>query len=57
MKNKVDIVLIKSMFVNILLVIFKIIVGIIGKSQAMIADGINSVSDLTTDFIEYLVII
>lgn len=51
MKNKVDIVLIKSMFVNILLVIFKIIVGIIGKSQAMIADGINSVSDLTTDFI------
>lgn len=51
MKKKIERVLFKSVFINIILVIFKISVGYIGKSRAMIADGINSVSDLTTDFI------
>lgn len=39
------------MLVNIILVIFKLIVGVVGNSTAMIADGVNSVSDLITDFI------
>jgi len=36
-------------WVNITLSIFKIIAGIIGHSQAIIADGIHSVSDTVTD--------
>lgn len=35
--------------INIILVIFKLIAGIIGQSSAMIADGIHSLSDLLTD--------
>ena len=38
-------------FVSFVLTITKIIFGIIGKSQALIADGIHSLSDLGTDFI------
>ncbi len=36
---------------NILLVIIKIYAGLIGKSQALLADGIHSLSDLLSDFI------
>ncbi|WP_337634797.1 cation diffusion facilitator family transporter [Prevotella sp.] len=36
---------------NILLCLFKLLAGIIGRSSAMIADGIHSLSDLITDFI------
>ena len=49
--EKVNKVLKESIVVNILLVIFKILVGYIGHSRAMIADGVNSISDLITDFI------
>ena len=35
--------------INIILVIFKLIAGILGQSAAMIADGIHSLSDLLTD--------
>ncbi len=38
-----------SAVVNTLLALFKIDVGIIGYSQALIADGIHSLSDLLTD--------
>lgn len=38
-----------SVIVNIILVIIKIIAGILGSSKALIADGIHSLSDLTTD--------
>lgn len=38
------------MVTNSLLSIFKIIMGYIGKSSALIADGIHSFSDLLTDF-------
>ncbi|MFW0078955.1 MAG: cation diffusion facilitator family transporter [Coxiella endosymbiont of Haemaphysalis qinghaiensis] len=38
-----------SAVVNSLLALFKISVGIIGYSQALIADGIHSLSDLITD--------
>ena len=35
--------------INIILVIFKLIAGVLGQSAAMIADGIHSLSDLLTD--------
>ena len=37
--------------VNVLLTIFKIIAGILGRSAAMIADGIHSLSDLLSDIV------
>lgn len=42
-------VMLTSMIVNSFLSIIKIIVGLIGKSSALIADGIHSFSDLFTD--------
>lgn len=44
-----QVALFKSFFVNLFLAIIKIIVGLIGKSSALIADGIHSFSDLATD--------
>lgn len=41
--------LFKSFFVNLFLSIIKIVVGLIGTSSALIADGIHSFSDLATD--------
>lgn len=38
-------------FANLLLTTFKIIAGIVGKSTAMIADGIHSLSDFITDLL------
>ena len=38
-------------FVNILLTIFKLMAGIIGKSSAMVADAIHSLSDFLTDIV------
>lgn len=40
-----------SIITNVFLSIVKIVTGIIGKSSALIADGIHSFSDLSTDFI------
>ena len=37
--------------VNLLLTVIKIIAGIVGKSGAMIADGIHSLSDLASDIV------
>lgn len=45
---------IKSLVINSLLTLFKLGAGIIGKSQAMIADAVHSFSDLTTDIIVIL---
>lgn len=36
---------------NLILVIFKFIAGIVGRSDAMIADAVHSLSDLATDII------
>lgn len=47
--NKITKVLLKSFITNILLSVVKIISGIIGKSGALIADGIHSLSDTITD--------
>ena len=41
-------------FFNFLLTAFKILAGIFGKSTAMIADGIHSLSDFVTDLIVIL---
>ncbi|MDD3079065.1 MAG: cation diffusion facilitator family transporter [Paludibacter sp.] len=38
-------------FVNLGLTIFKLIAGFLGKSTAMIADGVHSLSDFVTDII------
>lgn len=40
-----------SVFVNLFLSIFQIVVGIFAKSQGLIADGIHTLSDLVADFI------
>lgn len=47
--DRVNNVMIKSLFTNIFLSIFKIIFGLLGKSGALIADGIHSLSDMLTD--------
>jgi cation diffusion facilitator family transporter len=40
--------------VNVLLVILKLWVGIVGRSQALIADGVHSISDLFSDVVVLL---
>ena len=52
--DKVTKVMGVSIITNIFLSIVKIITGLIGKSSALIADGIHSFSDLSTDFIANL---
>lgn len=44
-------VLLISFFANIFLSLIKIIIGVIGKSSALISDGIHSFSDLITDVV------
>jgi len=39
-----------SIWINVALTILKLAAGIFGRSQAMIADGIHSLSDFATDF-------
>lgn len=49
--NKVTTTLLKSFFVNTVLVIIKFVIGFIGASSALIADGVHSLSDLATDLV------
>lgn len=49
--NKIYRVTILGMFVNIVLFIFKLVAGIVGRSGAMIADAIHSASDFATDIV------
>ena len=49
--HKVTRVLLVSSITNIFLSIIKLIFGFIGKSKALIADGVHSFSDLATDLI------
>jgi cation diffusion facilitator family transporter len=49
--KKISNILYQSIFVNTLLIFFKIIAGLLGGSSSLIADGIYSLSDLTTDVI------
>ena len=49
--KKVTKVMIKSLIVNSLLAILKVIFGFLAKSKALLADGIHSFSDLSTDLV------
>lgn len=40
-----------GMFVNIILFVFKLVAGIVGRSGAMIADAVHSASDFATDIV------
>ena len=48
---KVTFVTLIGSVVNIILTVFKIIAGVLGRSTAMIADGIHSLSDLLSDIV------
>lgn len=39
------------MWVNLVLTVLQIVVGILGRSQALVADGLHSLSDLIADFL------
>ena len=39
--------------VDFILSVFKVIVGVIGNSGALVADGVHSFSDLLTDWITW----
>jgi cation diffusion facilitator family transporter len=43
-----------SVVVNLLLTITQVIVGVLSKSQGLVADGIHSLSDLVADFVVLL---
>ena len=43
-----------SMWVNVVLSTLQIVVGVLSKSQGLIADGIHSLSDLVADFVVLL---
>ncbi|WNY24791.1 cation diffusion facilitator family transporter [Methanolapillus millepedarum] len=43
-----------GMVVNVVLTIFKVVVGFFGHSEALIADGIHSLSDLLSDIVVIL---
>ncbi|HQD17042.1 MAG TPA: cation transporter, partial [Ottowia sp.] len=43
-----------SVGVNVVLTITQIAIGIVAKSQGLIADGIHSLSDLVADFVVLL---
>ena len=40
-----------SVAVNVVLTVLQIVVGLFGKSQALVADGLHSLSDLLCDFL------
>lgn len=48
---KVTLLTLIGSVVNIILTVFKILAGILGRSTAMIADGIHSLSDLLSDIV------
>ena len=50
-EKKIYIVTAVGSMINVLLVIFKFVAGIVGKSSAMVADAVHSLSDLLTDII------
>ncbi len=50
-QKKIRSITIKGIFLNISLMMIKILSGILIKSSALIADGVHSMSDLATDFV------
>lgn len=52
--NKITKTMLVSAVTNTFLSLFKIVFGFLGRSTALIADGVHSFSDLATDFIAIL---
>lgn len=52
--NEAKRVTVLSFIINCILSLGKVLTGVIGRSGAMIADGIHSLSDLITDIIVYI---
>ncbi len=50
-QKKIRSITIRGIFLNIFLMVIKLISGILVKSSALIADGVHSLSDLATDFV------
>lgn len=50
-QNKITQITLRGMLINLLLMLIKLIIGILIRSMALIADGIHSLSDLGTDFV------
>lgn len=50
-QEKIRSITLRGAGANVFLIILKLIVGLLIKSSALIADGVHSVSDLATDFI------
>lgn len=50
-QKKIRSITLWGVLVNIFLMVLKLIVGILIKSSALIADGVHSISDLATDFV------
>ena len=51
--NKLKFISYVGIFVNLILTIAKFYVGIVGNSEALIADGFNSLSDIFAGFVVY----
>jgi cation diffusion facilitator family transporter len=47
-------IVLAGVIVNVALTLMKIVGGITGRSQALVADGFHSLSDLATDIVAYL---
>lgn len=52
--NQTSKVMFISFFTNFFLSLFKMMIGWIGKSSALVADGLHSFSDLVTDIVALL---
>lgn len=52
--NKVTGALMVSFITNVLLTIFKIVIGLVFNSGALVADGVHSFSDLSTDIVAFV---
>jgi cation diffusion facilitator family transporter len=50
-KEKIRSITLIGAVLNIILMVFKIVSGVLIKSTALIADGVHSLSDLSTDFV------
>ncbi|MGM9748514.1 MAG: cation transporter, partial [Candidatus Cryptobacteroides sp.] len=50
-ESRIQRITIWGMIVNLFLTVGKIIAGIVGKSAAMVADGVHSLSDLASDIV------
>lgn len=53
-KRAINRITLKGSVINVVLLVFKFVAGIVGGSAAMIADAVHSLSDFTTDVVVIL---